>query len=169
MSVWLAVAAAMAALVAGGSLFDRATSAVEHDASWKDVLSPRDGAFKVVSIFVLSALSVGIIWICIAADGLVGFGEAAILIAIVAGLCWASSYVDLMLRGLAYHGAVGAYAVVWLLRTVVRLGWITILLSIAAVTALVLLVVHVVAWPFTLIRSFFDRRPTPPSTVASAS
>lgn len=169
MSAWLAVAAAMAALVAGGALFDRATSAVESDANWKDVLSPRDGAFKVVSIFVLSALTVGIFWICVAADGIVGVGEAAILLAIVAGLCWASSYVDLMLRGLAYLGALAAYALIWLLRTIIRLGWIGLLLAAAAIIGLALLLLHVVAWPFNLIRSLIDRRDNTTNAVAVPS
>lgn len=168
-SAWLAVAASLAALVAGGALFDRATSAVESDANWKDLLSPRDGAFKVVSIFVLGALTVGIFWICIAADGIVGVGEAAILLAIIAGLCWASSYVDLMLRGLAYLGALAAYAVIWLLRTVVRLGWVAVLLIAAAIIGLILLILHVAAWPFTLVRSRIDRGANSKVALASQS
>lgn len=168
-SIWLAIAAALAALVAGGTLFDRATSAIEHEANWKDVLSPRDGAFKVVSIFVLGALAVGIVWICVAADGVVGVGEAAILLAIVAGLCWASSYIDLMLRGLAYLGAVGTYGAIWFLRTIIRLGWVALLLAISGVVAFVLLLLHMLAWPTTLVRSLFDRRASSITPVANLS
>lgn len=157
-ATFLAVGAGLVALVTGGTLFDRATSAVEHDASWKDVLSPRDGAFKVISVLALSLLAGGIVWICLSADGVVGIGEAAILIAIIAGLCWVSSYADLMLRGLAYLGSIVWQALVWLFRTLIRLGWIAILLIVAGLTALVLFILHVAAWPFTLIRSVFDRR-----------
>lgn len=157
-SVGLAVAAALVALVAGGTLFDRATSAVEHDGNWKDVLSPRDGAFKVVSVFALALIAGGIVWICVTADGLVGVGEAAILIGIIAGLSWASSYVDLMLRGLAYLGTVIWQALVWLVRALVRLAWVAILLLIAGLAALVLLILHIAAWPFTLLKSLFDKQ-----------
>jgi hypothetical protein len=168
-AVWLAVAAAFAALVAGGALFDRATSAIEHDANWKDVLSPRDGAFKVVSIFVLGSLAVGIVWICVAADGVVGFGQAAILVAIVAGLCWASSYIDLMLRGLAYVAAMATYGMIWLIRTALRLGWTALLLAAAGLIALALLLLHLLAWPVTLVRSVSGRRDAASAPVASLS
>jgi hypothetical protein len=154
----LAIGAAFVGLITGGALFDRATSAVEHDASWKDVLSPRDGAFKVVSVFALALLAGGIVWICVSADGLVGLGVAAILLALVAGLCWASSYADLMLRGLAYLGTIVWQGLIWISRTTVRLAWIAILLIVAGLTALALFVLHIAAWPFTLIRSLFDRR-----------
>jgi hypothetical protein len=157
-ATFLAIGASLVGLITGGALFDRATSAVEHEANWKDVLSPRDGAFKVISVLALALLAGGIVWICLSADGIVGFGEAAILIAILAGLCWASSYADLMLRGLGYLGSIIWQALVWLFRTVIRLGWIAILLIVAGLTALVLFLFHVAAWPFTLVRSFFDGR-----------
>lgn len=165
-AVWLAVAAAFAALIVGGALFDRATSAIESDADWKDVLSPRDGAFKVISIFVLAALTVGIVWICVAAEGVVGIGLAAILLALVAGLCWTSSYVDLMLRGLAYVGALIAYSGTWLVRTVARLGATGLLLLAAAIVALALLLLHIVAWPANQLRSLTRRSDSTNSQLA---
>lgn len=168
LALGLALLVGFVALLAGGALFDRASSAVENDATWKDVLSPRDSAFKAFSVFALFAMAVGILWICIKADGWVGVAEAALLVGILAGVCWASSYIDLMLRGLAYLGAVGWSGILWLLRMITRLGWYLVLLLAAAVVGSVLFILHVVAWPVTWARSLF-RRDQPSQLTTSAA
>ena len=152
-SVALAFAGALVPLIVGGALFDRAASAISQDLDWKDVFSPRDGAFKLVSVGALGLLAIGVIWICFDAGGWPGIGKAAILLALVAGLCWSSSYADLMIRGVAYLSALGGFGMLWALRMVYDL------LATAAVTILALLVglifalLHLLAWPFIWVRS----------------
>lgn len=168
-AIGLSLLTGVVAMLAGGALFDRASSAVESDASWKDVLSPRDSAFKTASVFALFAIGLGIAWVCIAADGWVGVAEAALLIGILAGICWTSSYIDLMLRGVAYLGAVAGSAIVWLLRMIGRLAWYLVLLVATAIVATVLFLLHVLAWPVTWLRSQFRKEPSSTELTASAA
>jgi hypothetical protein len=169
LAIGLSLLTGVIALLAGGALFDRASSAIDSDSTWKDVLSPRDSAFKAFSVFALLAIASGIVWICIAADGWVGVAEAALLIGIIAGVCWASSYIDLMLRGIAYLGAVAWSAIVWLLRMIIRLAWLSILLVAAAVVATILFILHVIAWPVTWLKSQFNKEPTANELKANAA
>ena len=152
-SIALAFAGALVPLFVGGALFDRAASAVSQDLDWRDVFSPRDGAFKLVSVGALGVLALGVVWICSDANGISGIGKAAILLALIAGLCWTSSYVDLMIRGLAFFAAVIAHAVSWLLRTV--WNWLarSAVAIVALIVGMILLILHLLAWPFVWIRS----------------
>jgi hypothetical protein len=169
LAVGLSLLTGVIALLAGGALFDRASSAVENDSTWKDVLSPRDSAFKAFSLFALFAIALGIAWICVAADGWVGVAEAALLIGILAGFCWASSYIDLMLRGLAYLGAVAWSGIVWFLRMIGRFVWYVVLLVAAAIVAMVLFLLHVIAWPITWLKAQFRKEPAPSELKSSAA
>nr|WP_314444433.1 hypothetical protein [uncultured Sphingomonas sp.] len=169
LAVGLSLLTGLVALLAGGALFDRTSTAVEHDASWKDVLSPRDGAFKAFSLFGLGAIAIGIVWVCIAAHGIVGVAEALLLVGIIAGICWASSYIDLMLRGMAYLGATSVAAVIWLVRMLGRLAWLASIFALTAVAATVLFVLHVTAWPITWVKSQIWREPSGNHLQASAA
>jgi hypothetical protein len=157
LAVGLALLVGFVVLLAGGALFDRATSAVESDSTWKDVLSPRDGAFKAFSLFAFFSIAVGVLWICVQANGWVGVAEAALLIGILAGISWISSYIDLMLRGCAYLGTVGWSGILWLFRMVARLAWSMVVIVTAVVVASVLFILHVLAWPVTWVRSLVRR------------
>lgn len=168
LALGLALLVGFVALLAGGALFDRASSAVEHDATWKDVLSPRDGAFKAFSLFGLFAIGLGILWICIKADGLVGVAEAALLVGILSSVCWASSYIDLMLRGVAYLGAVGWSGILWLFHMIARLGWYLVLLLASALVGSVLFILHIVAWPVTWARFLIRRDQTSQLSTSAA-
>lgn len=157
LAIWLSLLTGLVALLAGGLLFDRASSAVEHDSTWKDVLSPRDSAFKVFGLIALFAIVIGISWICITANGWIGVAQSVLLIGILAAVCWASSYIDLMLRGVAYLGSILWSGIVWLLSAIVRLGWYAILLLTVALVATFLFLLHVIAWPVTWARSLFNK------------
>lgn len=152
-SLGLAFASAIVPLIVGGALFDRAASAVSQDLAWKDVFSPRDGAFKLVSVGTLGVLAIGVVWICFDASGIAGIGKAAILLALIAGLCWAASYVDLMVRGLAYLAAVIWYAAIWLLRNACMLLATALVVFVALLAGLLLTILHVLAWPLIWLRS----------------
>lgn len=169
LAVGLSLLTGLTALFAGGALFDRASSAIEYDSTWKDVFAPRDGAFKVLGIIALLAVSFGIVWICFAAHGWVGIAEAALLIGILAGICWASSYIDLMLRGLTFLGAVIGSAIVWLFQVAGWFAWVGLLLLVTAIVVTILFLLQVIAWPVTWLKSQFTKERSSSQFMSRAS
>ena len=151
---WLAISLGVlvpfVALLSGGWFFERATAAVDLGGEWKDVLSPRDGAFKVSAVVALSLMIFSTLWICTAADGLLGSALGLMLSAFLFGLAWAGSYMDLALRGLTFLGAIIWHTVVWLLRAIIHLAHQILLLLGAALSAVGLLLLQVLAYPATV-------------------
>lgn len=157
-SLLIASAVAVLMFAAGGGLFDRATSAIDSEMDWKDVLAPRDGTFRLASLVIFSALALGIFWICVALDGILGVGEAIILIAILYGIGWISSYMDLFLQGLKHIAVLASDVFLWLWRFSYRLLWLLAVFLAAALVGLVLFVLQIIALPFNLIRSAIEQR-----------
>jgi hypothetical protein len=146
----------LVSLVAGGFIFDRTASGTDFEGDWKDVFSPRNGAFKALGVFVLFCISSGVAWICVQADGWVGVAESLLLIGFLFAMSWAGSYVDLVLRGVSYWTTTIWQALVLLLRSAVRFLHLLALAVAAFVAAAVLLALQIAAFPFTLIRSWFQ-------------
>jgi hypothetical protein len=159
LSVALASLVPVAVLVAGGWIFERTSSAVDLDNNWKDVLSPRDAAFKVAGFALLTLLGVATMWVCILADGIRGAPVGLLLIGFLLGISWVGSYIDLGLGGASYLGRVVWAALVWLLRALIYGLQRLAIFILAIATGAVLLLLHIAAYPFALIYSLITKKP----------